>query len=429
MRRAHVPLLACLLALLTAGAILRAEAVLTSAPPAFPPARSQAAEAAVRRFYAAVNAALADGDLAPLRDVVAPGFVAHAPRPDLSPDRAGLERELADLRAAAPGLRLTVTTVLADGDRVVAQVSEAGAPTAFLGLPLPPRPALWGAVDRFRVADGRVAERWADAERGWLAPLLAAPLRLYPPHWRVATLERRTYAPGGRADLPAVGPRLLYVERGRLAVAALGAPGPPGTSESGALGAEVTLAPGEAVVVPEGAPATVRNPDTTDAATLEVAIEPPATVNPLAVPRPAATPTSADADLFRGLLHGVAARPLAGGVSAPLPVGEGVLALGRIALRPGASLPSHPALGGALLAVEAGTLEVTTSEGNAWRARGADGSRKLGPVERLARGDGAFVAPGAVAAFRNAGEAPLVLLVATLAPTGSPTEHEHDRPG
>ena len=68
MRRAHVPLLACLLALLTAGALLRAEGVLTSAPPApvGTEANKEAVKDTVRRFYAAVNGSLADGDLAQL---------------------------------------------------------------------------------------------------------------------------------------------------------------------------------------------------------------------------------------------------------------------------------------------------------------------------------------------------------------------------
>jgi quercetin dioxygenase-like cupin family protein len=381
----------CLLAALTAAALLRAEAVLTPPPPPPPPVSTDADEAvakdAVRRFYAAVNAALAAGDPAPLADAVAPDFVAHAPMPGLPPDRDGLVRALTALHAAAPGLRLTPTVLLADGDRVVAQVTEASAPGAFLGLPLPRLP-LWGPVDRFRVAGGRVVEHWGTAERGWLEPVLRAPLRLPPPAARAVTLERRAYAPGAREDARPAGPRLLYLEAGTLTVAA-----PTG-------GTEATLTPGRFVLVPQGAETVLRNAGPTEAVTLEVTANPPG--------RGAARP------------DGVASSPLAGGVATALPVGDAVLSVGRVVLPPGAAIPPHATAGPELLAVEAGTLEVTTGGGRASVRRGIAAPRDLDSVASLASGDGVVIEPGTVAAYRNAGDGPLVLLIAALAPAGSP---------
>ena len=116
---------------------------------------------------------------------------------------------------------------------------------------------------------------------------------------------------------------------------------------------------------------------------------------------------------------GVASRRLAGGVLAALPVGEAVLGAGRIVLAPGAALPAHAAVGPELLAVEAGTLEVTTIEGHAWRAQDATESRELESAATLPPGQGVLVESGAVAAYRNAGETPLVLVVATLLPGGA----------
>jgi quercetin dioxygenase-like cupin family protein len=79
-------------------------------------------------------------------------------------------------------------------------------------------------------------------------------------------------------------------------------------------------------------------------------------------------------------------------------------------------MPAHVAAGPELLAVEAGTLEVLTSEGQAWRAQGATRASELEPAAPLAPRAGVVVEPGTVAAFRNAGDAPLVLLVAILMP-------------
>lgn len=424
MRRFPVPLLVCLLALFTAVALLRTEAVLTVPAPALAPDRAEDHKDVVRRFYNAVNAALATGDLAPLKAVVAPDFVAHAPRPGLPPNRAGLERELTALHGASPDLRLTAATVLADGDQVVSQVKETHAPATFLGLPLPPRPVLWGAVDRFRVEDDRITEHWGTVERGWLAPLARAPLHLFPPAWRAATLERRTIAPGARPDVRTVGPRLLVLETGRLTVAvAATSPAEPGvvrlasrptaapdaeaTSAPIPPGSEVTLEPGQVVLFAQGTRAAVRSTGRTEAATLEVTIEPPGTANEYGR-TPRATNAARPVD--------VVPQPLAGDVVAPLPTGDVVLAVGRIVLAPGAALPAHAAVGPELLAVEAGTLELTTSEGRAWGLRGVAGPRELNPATAVAAGAGMFLEPGSVAAFGNGGDAPLVFLVATLLP-------------
>lgn len=218
-RRSPVLLVACLLALATGISLMRLSGV--STPPA--PARSSLVPDAVantvlvRRFYAAVEVAVATGNAELLDALLAPAFVDHAVAPGQPPDRAGLAQELAALHAVVPTLRLGVTDLVAQDDEVMARVQVSGVnPAAFLGLPLPADWPMWSAVDLFRFAGGRIVERW-----GWppppalLQPLPAA--RLAEPDAPLAVhVVRVTVAPGGIGAAPGtVAPTLLWVESGR----------------------------------------------------------------------------------------------------------------------------------------------------------------------------------------------------------------------
>ena len=185
--------------------------------------------------------------------------------------------------------------------------------------------------------------------------------------------------------------------------------GPP---EAVATGRETALAPGDLLLVPAGTWATTRNDGGAAATVLTIALRqsggaggvPPASMLPVATP--AATPAAGATDLTGDLLT-------------KLPGGPAVLGLGRATLAAGGTLPVA-ARGAALLAVEAGRLNVATTAGTVWRRHGADGTLATTGRRLLAVGDAAFVEPGASAEVRNAGDSPLVLLVVTLTPTGAP---------
>src|SRR4029453_18043725 len=133
--------------------------------------------ALVRRFYAAANAVLTTGDGFLLADTVAPDLVEQPARPGSATGRDGLVRALLSLRATFPGLTLVVDDLrAADGDQVLARVHAAGAGSgAFLGRPVPTSPARWGPLEVWRIADGRLAERWGDPNPVVLLQLGQAP--------------------------------------------------------------------------------------------------------------------------------------------------------------------------------------------------------------------------------------------------------------
>jgi predicted ester cyclase len=265
MRRLLVPA-ALVLALLT-GAVLAATRLVALSPAVALDAAPQtgASAAVVRRFYAAVNATLATGDDAPLASLLAPDFVDHAPQPGASSDPAGLLGAVATLRAVAPGLRLAVRDLVAQGDRVAVRVeAEGGAGAAFLGSPVEPE-QLWGTNDLFRVAGGQVVERWGDPTGlASFTPLAAVAVPVDRPSLKAVTLERWTYAPGAAKDrvtdtdflvlLSEAGQATVRLEA-RVAGAAAVAGGKRGTAGQGGaptVGTGRVLDPGDVLVIPYG---------------------------------------------------------------------------------------------------------------------------------------------------------------------------------
>src|SRR5687768_1252998 len=155
MPRPPVVILVLILALASGAVALAAGAVL-AAPPRV---ASNDAEV-VRHFYAALNAAIRSGDLAPLDALLAPDYVDHPAPTDDTPARAALMGAVRDLHAADPALHVAVESVAAEGDTVVVRshVAPGGDDVAA------PQAAGFAAVGRridvFRVEGGRVAEHW-----------------------------------------------------------------------------------------------------------------------------------------------------------------------------------------------------------------------------------------------------------------------------
>jgi quercetin dioxygenase-like cupin family protein/predicted ester cyclase len=420
-------------ALVTAVALLRLGALLTTAPTIDHTDRGDGAAnvVLVRDFYDAVNAALRGGPLTDLERRLAAGFVAHGGPPGLPPARAGFVRHVRALRATFPEMPLRAQEVSAHGDVVVARVRiEGAARGAFLRLPLPGSPPPWGGVDLFRIAAGAVAEHWGGrAHAPLLEPLQQAPLDVPPTAAQTLALTRTTVAPGGSlAAWIGRGTEVRYLETGTLTVAVIsGATGParhwrsspPGSADppdAVVTGSETALAPGDVLLVPAGTWVTTRNDGGAAATFLAVALHrpggaggaAPASMPPIAIPiaTPVAIPVAIPA---------VGTTDLMGNVPTKLPGGPAVLGFGRATLAPGGTFPVA-APGAALLAVEAGELSVAIAAGTVWRRHGADGTIATTSRRLLEAGDAVLVEPGADTEVRNAGDGPLVRLVVTLTP-------------
>ncbi|HEY7030623.1 MAG TPA: ester cyclase [Thermomicrobiales bacterium] len=421
--RPHVCLFVAALAFATGLVLQSLAALLTEASP-MPDHETATAGSEVRlvgAFYDAVDAAFGSGQTADLDPLLAPGFVEHGGPPDLPPTGAGLRQHLHALAATYPTLRLRERDAFARGDLVVARVVVAGAERGgFLGL-LADLPPPWGAVDVFRIADGAIAEHWGgDAAAPGLDPFGQWPFDVTSVALLTPALTRTRLDAGPSFGLGTdLGPEAVFAEAGRLAVAVASAADPvrlwratdagaPPTSL--APGMAAVLTPGDLLLVPQGARATAIADGGAPATFLGVGLRQPAgetrlspaALTPPAVPGPNATP-------------GVAIADLAGTLSVAVPSGPARLGLGRATLVPGAALPIR-APGIAVLEVEAGALGLTDTAGVVWTRSAADGAVTTATDGTRTTGDAIVVEPGATTELHNAGDGPLVLLVATITP-------------
>lgn len=115
----------------------------------------------IRRVFEEVIPA---GDPAAMRDFMAPDFLDHDPLPGQPAGAAGGEYVVSTMHTAHPDLRFTIDDLVAEGDRVTIRWTLRGTNTGPLfGRPPSGRPVELAAIVIFRIADARIAERWA----GW----------------------------------------------------------------------------------------------------------------------------------------------------------------------------------------------------------------------------------------------------------------------
>ena len=118
----------------------------------------------VRRVFEEVIPA---GDAAAMRDLVAADFLDHDPLPGQPAGAAGAEYVVRTMHGAHPDLRFTIDDLVAEADRVTIRWTLHGTNTGpMLGRPPTGERVEFAAIVIFRIADGRLAERWA----GWKRP-------------------------------------------------------------------------------------------------------------------------------------------------------------------------------------------------------------------------------------------------------------------
>ena len=148
MKRTILFLSTAVLALATGASLLGLW--LTLATPSATADEDAATASVVRRFYAAINGAIATGESAALDAIVGDDFVARGA--DASGDEANLDSlrdRLTGLRAAQPGLRLPVQNVVASREQAVVHVALDGlAPGEPLVVPAT-GPFLWASPTAF----------------------------------------------------------------------------------------------------------------------------------------------------------------------------------------------------------------------------------------------------------------------------------------
>ena len=113
------------------------------------------------------------------RELLAPDYVNHNPPPvpGIGPDRAGMLKAMRYLRSAFPEGRAETLQLVAEGDRVVLHDVVRGRHDGeFMGVAPTGKQASFEFIHIFRLADGRIAERWGVVDAmGLMAQLGALP--------------------------------------------------------------------------------------------------------------------------------------------------------------------------------------------------------------------------------------------------------------
>jgi steroid delta-isomerase-like uncharacterized protein len=107
-----------------------------------------------------------------MRDVMAPDFLDHDPLPGQPAGAAGGEYVVSTMHTAHPDLRFTIDDLVAEADRVVIRWTLHGTNTGpMLARPPSGQPVEFAAIVIFRIANGRIAERWAGWKPGFDPPV------------------------------------------------------------------------------------------------------------------------------------------------------------------------------------------------------------------------------------------------------------------
>jgi ketosteroid isomerase-like protein len=173
----------------------------TSGPAAPAAATPEANKALVRRVFEEIIPA---GDTAAMLEVMDPDFLDHDPLPGQPAGGAGGAYVVTTMHTAHPDLRFHIDDLVAERDRVTIRWTMHATNTGpMLGRPPTGLPVRLAAVVIFRIAGGRLAERWAGWKPGF-APGGPGPGRDTGSMADRPTLVRRSYAAFAAGDRDAM---------------------------------------------------------------------------------------------------------------------------------------------------------------------------------------------------------------------------------
>ncbi len=115
-------------------------------------------KALVRRY---VQRILIDGDMAAADELLAPDYRRYTSASTAPLNVEAQKQRLAGLRAAFPGLQITIEDLIAEADRVTLRVTIRGAHKGtFLSIPPTGKSITVCGLDVVRIENGRFVEHW-----------------------------------------------------------------------------------------------------------------------------------------------------------------------------------------------------------------------------------------------------------------------------
>ncbi len=105
------------------------------------------------------------GDLARVDEFIADTYINRNAIPGLPTGHAGFQQVVDLYHRAFPDFQFTIEDLIAEGDQVVARLTARGTHQGAVGgTPATGKQATWTGVHIYRLADGKVVERWGEAD-------------------------------------------------------------------------------------------------------------------------------------------------------------------------------------------------------------------------------------------------------------------------
>jgi steroid delta-isomerase-like uncharacterized protein len=116
-------------------------------------------KALVRRF---IEEVFNQGNISLVDELVAPNFVEHEELPpEIRPGPEGIKQFPAIFHSAFPDFKATINDLIAEGDKVVIQMTWNGTQQGeFMGMPPTGKRFAIAVFDILRVAEGKIVEHW-----------------------------------------------------------------------------------------------------------------------------------------------------------------------------------------------------------------------------------------------------------------------------
>jgi steroid delta-isomerase-like uncharacterized protein len=99
-------------------------------------------------------------------EIYAPDFVNHSAPPGMPNDREGFKAFVGANLGAFPDVKVTIDTLVAEGDKVVSRWTGTGTHTGeLMGIPATGKQVNMTGITIVRVADGKIAEFWMESDQ------------------------------------------------------------------------------------------------------------------------------------------------------------------------------------------------------------------------------------------------------------------------
>lgn len=116
----------------------------------------------IRRLYEEV---WSKGNLATADELVDINYVNHSYVPLPEPGLEGFKQSIIKFRTSFPDVYIVIEDMICEGDKVVTRATAHGTHRGtYIGIPPTGKQATWTGINIWRIANGKIVERWGQPD-------------------------------------------------------------------------------------------------------------------------------------------------------------------------------------------------------------------------------------------------------------------------